>query len=97
MSRYSFFVGPCCDSLGVLLSKYSLYQSESALIYNQTRLFDRRLQFIQIFNHFLHAADHEREAIVIKFVGRIARGVIVRITKRRGVGDHDGWVTMLPE
>src|SRR4029077_7159346 len=86
-----------CFARCVLLSKYSLYPSELALIYNQTRLFDRQLQFIQIFDHFLHTADHERETIVIKFVGRVVRRVIVRITKRRGVGYHDGGVTMLPE
>jgi hypothetical protein len=30
-----------------------------------------RLQVIQIFNHFLHAADYERETVVIEFVGRV--------------------------
>ncbi len=36
---------------------------------------DRRrrvqLQLIQFFDHFLHAADHERKPIVIELVGRV--------------------------
>jgi hypothetical protein len=32
-----------------------------------------RLQFIQIFDHFLDAADHEGKPIVIEFVGRVVR------------------------
>jgi hypothetical protein len=31
-----------------------------------------RLQFIQIFDHFLHADDNQREPIVIELVGRVA-------------------------
>ena len=45
------------------------------------------LQPVQILNHFLHAGDHERETIVIKFVGCVTGGVIVRITKRCRVRD----------
>src|SRR5205823_14581036 len=56
-----------------------------------------RLQLVQIFNHFLHAAHHESESIVIELVGRVARRMIVRITKRRGVGDHDAGITVSPE
>src|SRR5437016_12169692 len=57
----------------------------------------RRLQPIKFFDDFLHAADYEREPIVIKFVGRITGRVIVRISKRRGISDHDGRITILPE
>ena len=35
-----------------------------------------RLQPIQFFDDFLHAADYEREPIVIEFVGRITGRVI---------------------
>ena len=28
---------------------------------------------VEAFDHFLHAADHKREAVVIEFVGRVAR------------------------
>lgn len=31
------------------------------------------LRFIQVFDDFLHAADHEGEAIVIELVGCVAR------------------------
>jgi hypothetical protein len=55
------------------------------------------LQAVKILDHFLHAADYECEAIVIKFVWPVARRVIVRISKRGGVGDHDSRVTLLPE
>jgi hypothetical protein len=30
-----------------------------------------RLQFIQAFNHFLHATDHQREPLVVELVWRV--------------------------
>lgn len=55
------------------------------------------LKFVEAFNHFLHAADHQRKPVVIQLVMRVARRMVVRITERRGVGDHDARITTPPE
>ena len=98
-----------CDGVGNLFQRGPFHSSRHAAVaagadrggYGGDRLRSQRstprLQLSQLFNHFLHAADDEREAVVVKFVRRVVRRVIVRITKRRGVGDHDRRITMLPE
>ena len=54
-------------------------------------------QVSELFDDFLHAANHKREAIVIELVGCVFRRMIIRITKRRGVGDHDAGIAMPPK
>jgi serine protease AprX len=56
-----------------------------------------RLQFVEIFNHFLHTADHQREPVVIELLGRVARRMVMRITERCSVSDHDARITTPPE
>jgi hypothetical protein len=56
-----------------------------------------RLQFVQAFDDFLHAANHQRKPVVIEFVGRVVGGMIIRITEGRSVRDHDAGIAVLPE
>src|SRR5437868_90102 len=51
----------------------------------------------QILDYALHPAHDQRKPIVVQFVRRIGGLVIMRITKWRGVRDHDGRITALPE
>src|SRR5438067_1573092 len=58
------------------------------------------LQFISVRefrDDFLQSANDQREAIIIEFVGRVGRAVVMRITKWRGVGDHNPGITVLPK
>src|SRR5581483_3517873 len=55
------------------------------------------LPFVQAFNHFLDAADDQREPIVIEFIGRVFGRMIMRVAKRRSVGDHHATVATFPE
>ena len=57
-----------------------------------------RLQLLaESLDHFLHAADDKRKTIVIEFVRCVGGAVIIRVTKWRGIGDHDAGIAVLPK
>src|SRR5688572_21048998 len=62
------------------------------------RRFGKANLFGQFRDRLFQPADHQREAIVFELVRRVTRFVIMRITERRRIGDHDrGGIAALPE
>ena len=65
------------DHLIALLERFEQHESPQSLEQfilsrrKDCRGHPPRLEFIQILDHFLHAANHERKAIVIEFVGSV--------------------------
>ena len=60
----------------VLQHRQSTYGAVAPIWVNGNELVEailRRLQFVEAFNHFLHAADHQRKPVVIELVRRVAR------------------------
>ena len=59
--------------------------------------FGSKESFCEFRDRLLHTANDERKAIVLELVRRVGGRVIMRITKRRRVGDHESGIATLPE
>ena len=51
----------------------------------------------EIARHALETVDNPRHAVVVELLMRVARGVIVWITKQRCIGHHGGGIALLPK
>src|SRR5947199_1948865 len=56
-----------------------------------------RIDARQVPRHGRESQGHAREAIVIHLVGCVLSGVVIGVAERRGIGDHECRISLLPE
>src|SRR5438094_8620787 len=87
---------PPCDSPHVEMRKSWPNRLDTGVM-NQISATDSIVWVRLVADDFLKSHDNTRHSPIRKLFGCIFAGVIVGITKRRGIGDHDCFVTRLPE